>query len=328
MTTRISFWAAVGLWMAVGQALGQTSPDQQGAASNQPAQQSAAPSNGASPYGSNAGRQDEARRQDGVGQNVVPQGPATQPRAPQQPPAPPFVLTIEQQQQLDAVLQAWEQTNKNVKTFECTFTRFEYNLLWGNANQPRLDKGEIKYAAPDKGMYRVDVPRPEHWICDGQSIFEYSFQKKELIEYKLPPELRGKAISDGPLPFLFGADAQKLKQRYYLRVTAQSATEIRLEAYPMSQQAAANMHHAELILHAMQPYALKIHSPNGKDSTVYVFEGIRINETKPLAPLRFFENNPFHATTPRGWQKIVEPGAAQAASRPPQMSNQPLVPRR
>ena len=34
----------------------------------------------------------------------------------------------------------------------------------------------------------------------------------------MPPELQGKAIVDGPLPFLFGADAQKLKQRYYLRI--------------------------------------------------------------------------------------------------------------
>jgi len=56
------------------------------------------------------------------------------------------------------------------------------------------------------------------WICDGNSIFEYNRQKKQVIEYPLPPESRGKAISDGPLPFLFGAEAQKLKQRYYLHV--------------------------------------------------------------------------------------------------------------
>ena len=35
------------------------------------------------------------------------------------------------------------------------------------------------------------------------------------------PQLQGKAIVDGPLPFLFGAEAKKLKERYWLKVDSQ-----------------------------------------------------------------------------------------------------------
>ena len=53
----------------------------------------------------------------------------------------------------------------------------------------------------------------EHWVCDGTSIYEYRTEQKQLVERPIPKEMQGKAIVDGPLPFLFGAEAAKLKQR-------------------------------------------------------------------------------------------------------------------
>jgi TIGR03009 family protein len=326
MTTRISL-AGMGILIAVSQAMGQTSPyqppPQDQPASQVPdrspqfyAPQNSVPQNSVPQYPS---------PQEAASQNMVPQDPNIQRRAPQQPPVPPFVLTPQEQQQLDMVLQGWEQHSKNVRTFECKFTRFEYDPTFGDANKPRFeDNGEIKYAAPDKGMFRVDAPRREHWVCDGQSIFEYNFLKKELIEYKLPPDMHGQAIADGPLPFLFGADAKKLKQRYYLRVTDQPAqNEFWLEARPKYQRDAANFVRARLILQNMQPHALETYSPNGKDHTSYLFENIRVNARDPLAPLRFFQGDPFRAATPPGWRKIVEPAAGQPGNPPAHASGQP-----
>src|SRR5690606_18964006 len=97
---------------------------------------------------------------------------------------------------------------------------------------------EIKYATPDKGMFQVTalqelqmplqpgakpnfVNQPEqkfeHWVCDGNSVFEFRHIEKQLVETQLPPAMRGKAIADGPLPFLFGANADALKNRYWIR---------------------------------------------------------------------------------------------------------------
>ncbi len=245
-----------------------------------------------------------------------------------QPPPAPFQLTPQQEALLDRVLQAWEQRSKKVKTFSCKFTRWEFDPVFGPPDKANhVDQGQIKYGAPDRGMFRVthtqngdqmvriDDQRAEHWICDGESIYEYNCTKKQLIERKLPPSLQGKAIADGPLPFLFGAEAEKLKRRYFLRIiTPQNVQkeEIWLEAYPRFQKDAADFRRAQLILKAehMQPFALQIHLPNGKNRTVYQFDEIVIND-----PLGFLKGNPFHALTPPFWKRIVEEAPAERVGR-------------
>jgi len=221
-------------------------------------------------------------------------------------PAAPFQLTPQQKAYLDQVLQAWEQRNAGVKTFECDFTRWQYDPVFGDANKPKYrDDGHLKYAPPDRGRFDIKGERPEKWICNGKSIFEFNYAKKQLIEYKLPPDMQGRAIADSPLPFLFGAKAGELKRRYFLRIITPAGAkgQIWLEAHPKFQQDAANFKRAELILIAqgMTPYGLQIYLPNGKNRTAYQFYNIVTND-----PLRFFKGDPFRAVAPPFWKKIVE----------------------
>jgi len=247
----------------------------------------------------------------GPNQPIGPQMPTLQ-HAPaaQQPPTTPFRLTPQQEVELDRMLIAWEQQGKKVRTFAANFTRWEYDPVFGDPNKPKSqDEGKLKYAAPDKGMFHIDGEQPEHWVCNGESVFEFSNVKKQLIEYQLPPELQGKAITNGPLPFLFGAEAAKLKQRYYMRIVTPKEVEgkqVWLEAIPRSQQDAANFRLVELILNTkdMLPHGLQIFAPNGKNRTVYQFRDIVTND-----PFGFLKGNPFHPFTPLGWKKIVEPAA-------------------
>jgi hypothetical protein len=150
------------------------------------------------------------------------------------PPAP-FQLTETQQELLDQILLKWEKQSDKVKTFRCSFTRWEYDKAFGNPNdafKKSQGQGEIRYKSPDCGEYsisslsefdpakKVESPKTEgldHWLCDGQAIFEFNSMKKQLIERRLSPELKGKAIADGPLPFVFGAKADQLKRRYWMR---------------------------------------------------------------------------------------------------------------
>ena len=102
---------------------------------------------------------------------------------------------------MEAALQAWQQHSNRVKNFRASFVRFEYDLVFGPADKPRyVDTGAIAFGAPDKGMFSVEKPRQEYWVCDGKSIFEYDYAKKRVTEYRLPPELQGKQITNGPLP--------------------------------------------------------------------------------------------------------------------------------
>ncbi len=163
-------------------------------------------------------------------------------------------LSPDQQAALDRLLIGWESRNAKVTTWSCTFYKWEYNA-WSpaDASGERLafseSTGEIKYAAPDKGLFRVKSSkqwnaekrkydaRPsnsgEHWVCNGTSIYEFRHSERQLRETKLPPEMRGRAISEGPLPFVFGAKADTLKKRYSMRIiTPPSVTDqIWLEAY-------------------------------------------------------------------------------------------------
>ncbi len=237
--------------------------------------------------------------------------------------APPFVLSPAEQEQLDRVLAAWEERSSKIKTFECEFTRWEFDPVWGPPNQPkRIVRGKIMYAAPDKGLFLVDeevingrlqpATQPERWVCDGRSVYEYRFETKQIVETPLPPELQGKTITEGPLPFLFGAQAESLKRRYYMRIiTPQNVTdEIWLEAFPKYQQEAANFQRAQLILKLPQLdiFALQLYHPSAQAAsqsrTVFQFDRIKIN---PVDFLRLFKEDPFKPVLPdSSWAKVIE----------------------
>jgi TIGR03009 family protein len=252
-------------------------------------------------------------------------GPGIQRRLPA---GPPFVLSPDEQQDLAAVLVDWERRGREIKTFRCDFTRLEYrpdptdpDPRIRDGTKPRfVDVGYIRFAAPDKGLFHVDPPRPDQWLCDGRSIYEFRYQRKEMWEYPLPPESRGEAIADGPLPFLFGAAANKLNDRYWLRVKERPGpNEVLLQGFPKRQKDATNFSCVELILRNMQPYAIKVYDPNKRDNTVYVFEHLRVNESELFLPI-FGRGDAFRPSTPRGWKKIIEnPAPPEPAALPQQM---------
>ena len=273
---------------------------------------------------------------------LMPRDPTLQRVRPQRVPGAPFTLTPQQQADLDRMLIRWEQRGASVRTFECEFTRFDYDGVFDSSNEPSaILKGEIRYAAPDKGLYHVKgavvgyrwangqaeggqfVPGQEadRWICDGKSYFQYDYQNKRLVEFRLPPEQQnGRALRQGPLPFVFGAEAEYLKQRYFLRLVTppEAQGQVWMEAYPKFQADAANFRKATLILteSTMQPYAMETALPNGKSRTVYQFDRPKVNARNPLDLLGVFENNWLHVRTPRGWTKVVEGGTQPQAQRP------------
>jgi TIGR03009 family protein len=195
---------------------------------------------------------------------------APQSNTPQQPPG--FPLSPERQKRVDDILTFWEKQTAEIKTFQCEYVREEYDPVMGPRNAPeKIIQGIIKYAAPDKGLMedrevKGYVPpekkgdaeyRPlpdafgQYWLCDGLSVFLKDFRKKVLTETKLPLELRGKAIAEGPLPFVFGAKAEAMKKRFWIReVTPDNnpGGEYFLEVLPKEREDAANYEKIVVIL--------------------------------------------------------------------------------
>jgi TIGR03009 family protein len=281
-----------------------------------------------SPYAPPAAREAAPAWLPAAGPVAPPAGPSPRPIA--QAPSAPFDLSPQEVAEVDRVLKLWEQRSAGVRTFQCGFKRWKYDPIFGPQGAPQFeDIGLIKYSAPDRGVFQltktvkdgaehaIDPERVEHWICDGKSIFEILPKQRTVKEYPLPIELQGKAITNGPLPFLFGAKADDLKQRYFMRLVTPAHVQSQqtwIEAYPRNQANAASFSRAILVLtnHNMQPFGIKLFETNGKNETSYQFFDIVVND-----PLRFFKGDPFHASVPFGWQKVVEqPPASQAARMP------------
>jgi TIGR03009 family protein len=191
-------------------------------------------------------------------------------------------ISPQEQQYVDQLLDYWENSTKNLERLSCDFKLFEYSsnapFVQQLAQQTGQDVRQIKYKAsqgvvrymkPDKGMYKVDMAialtgkldktgQPEmlsseqldqdYWICDGETIHQYDRVDKKVTHYVIPAELRGQNIMETPLPFLFGIEKVKVKERFWVRAlqpppmpNGQPNSDMFLiEAYPKFQQDAQN----------------------------------------------------------------------------------------
>jgi TIGR03009 family protein len=275
-------------------------------------------------------------------QPAAPQG--AQPQlAPQAPPG--FELNALQQAFLNQVLDKWQAESGKIQTFSCRFERLDFNAAFRPAeNMPlSIDQGELSYSKPDKGSFRISEIKKwqqkqapsgqpagqvqgeyvvqseaigEHWVCDGKSVFEYRHNQKLLVERPIPPQLQGMAIMDGPLPFLFGADANKLKARYWLRVIHDNQTEIWLEAQPRHQADAANFSLVRVILDRQKvlPKAMEVNLPD-RSRHVYKFDLANASINHPLARIGALFDRP---RTPPFWKHVIDEPPVEQASQPAQ----------
>jgi hypothetical protein len=327
---------------------------------------------------------------------VAGQAPAAAPKAPPAPIAP-FKLSPAEQLLLDETLKRWEERNSKIKTFKCTFRRWEYDNSFADdlesaraelakiqaEAEPNSDKrpdsktdpdrvavlqqliatlqrvvappghclrsdaeGVIKYKPPDQGMFRVtklkefdpNVKRApkaplltevkenlEHWVCDGKAIHEFKppadGRRGEHLIHVIPEEMRGEAIADGPVPFIFGAKADKLKARYWLREATppeEKGQHVWLEVYPKFQHDAANFRRVKVVLKAADHslHGLMIELPSGKQQSTFLFEDIVIND--------FFggvKGDFDPPKTPRGWVPIIDPPAETPTANKPDAQN-------
>jgi TIGR03009 family protein len=294
-----------------------------------------------------AAAQQTAPQQPGVQPQGVQQQPAAQ--APVQPPAaapmpPGFQLNALEQANLDQVLDKWQLESGTVITFKCPFERWEYDIAFGpNNNQDPLNKnkGELSYHKPDKGSFEIteintfkELPVPpgtprkgdwvkqpdaigDHWVCDGKSVYEYRPSQKQLVEHPIPPQLQGQAIVDGPLPFLFGADAAKLKQRYWMRIDQtqnQDPNQIWLIARPKFQEQAADLTEVDVILDRQRllPKYMQVWMPN-KSRHMYIFDIDKSSKNNPIDRIQALFERP---RIPFGWKRVVENLPLQQAAAP------------
>ena len=291
-------------------------------------------------------------------QRFTPQVQTQQPRQnadAQVPAGPPegFQLTPQQAQLVDKMLQFWEDKTSRIKTLEGEFGRYVFDPVFGPKNAPAtFTTGVIRYSAPDKGMiqekdlkgrgsgiYQYNEAKAkagdkwpfeedpkaigEHWVCDGKSVFEFSHKTKELVEIKLPPQMQGNAIADGPLPFMFGAKAATIKERYWVREVprANQQAPYQLELVPKRRGESYSLVRIYLDPQNFLPTEMTLYDLNKVGKSRYMFKNLKANGTKNQV-VNFFGNF-VSPKTPRGWTKIVKDVSKPQAPRQAQAPRQP-----
>jgi hypothetical protein len=118
----------------------------------------------------------------------------------------------------------------------------------------------------------------EHWACDGKQIYKVDYQQRTVEEIPIPPELQGQGITQGPLPFVFGAKAAELKARYYIRFDPEKPPIAKgqswLEIRPKYRRDAENFAKVRLALRTndMFPIGIEIYGTNGQDRDAFALE--------------------------------------------------------
>lgn len=259
-------------------------------------------------------------------------------------PAPqPMQVSVE----LDKILDVWEAKSAIFQTLQGTHDRYLYQPTIGREVRAT---GRYFFEKPDKG--RIDLESveiqagavssqkdahgnplrlmsadPEIWVCDSTQILGLStaFGEKQYSRVEIPPHLRGENVADGPLPFLFGVSADKMKARYRLQLGPQHSWsegnptgQVHVIAFPTRATDAQNWQRAEVLLEGKHffPTAIRLRHGIGPsaDQTVYVFnlkevsanQAWRARGMRALLPMGF---NPF-APSLRGF-KLLENHQAQ-----------------
>lgn len=238
----------------------------------------------------------------------------TLPAAAQQAPFAPLSPVLSQQ--LDQVLAAWQRQSEQVERLRCKFERWQF--IPGSAptgKHATYAAGELKYLAPDKGSFKTtslffytqgESGAPEYkqitgrfgdwWVCTGTELMEFDRTDKECVITEIPEAMQGKTIYESSLPFVFNLDAERIKQRFWIRpiesATGQTVQTLQnpaggkyvFEAYPRRQSDAANYQLVRIHLNARDftIQALEIYPPNYDAKTnvaydVYQFSEIEMN---------------------------------------------------
>ena len=270
-----------------------------------------------------------ARSHDANQGQPVGQGPAPNALAGKQDTGPPigFQLTKAQSDGINQMLEYWEQQTSKIKTFRTEYGRREFDPVFGpQDNFKTVSTGEIRYAAPDRGMIkekvvydydpakakqgvkppftRKDDEVGEHWVCDGNSVFEFNHAQKQIVETKLPPEMRGKAIAEGPLPFMFGAKAASIRRRYWIREIPREQKDqpYQLELVPKGRGNAFARVKIYLDPKKFMPDRIDVFDLNGRGHVEYQFKNRRINAVTDN--VKNFWDSFVSPKPPRGWTKV------------------------
>ncbi|MEL6106056.1 MAG: TIGR03009 domain-containing protein [Planctomycetota bacterium] len=258
----------------------------------------------------------------------------------------PFpALNAQQQQELDQHLLQWQNRSRGTRTLETRYVRWRFDQKDAPAGIPaHRAEGQLKYATPDKGLFRDDSivfyvgmeankpqfkadPRKpgDYWVCNGKEIVRYDQAELKCTVMALPPEMQGVQIFNSPLPFVFNLNAAQIKERFWIRtLPAQQPNTYLIEAWPRKQNDRAQYKVVHVSLSSnYDVLGLVVYAPNYDVRTANNYDLYEFTKVKRNGITAGFMNgwlkNFIPQQPPKGWEVVHEKflGPAQVAGQPP-----------
>lgn len=220
---------------------------------------------------------------------------------------PPFELTPEEMENLNTFLAKWENFSKDIKRVSCEVhvREFDGGVFHQDRKTPMAHTwGIFRFIFPNKLFYHVrgefvylgngpnGEPKSE-WkpssnetkiVYDGKSFTQYDYKKKVATVFPIPEEEQNQDLSlDGPFPLFFIANADRLKEKFYLKIVTPAeavSRDVWIEAYPRYADDAQEYQKLILLMRLtdLQPYFLRKMNPNGKSHSDLEFQNVAINK--------------------------------------------------
>ena len=270
--------------------------------------------------------------------------PATKPPAPFDPNAEKARVELEAKarQEMDHVLEEWEQKSKKIVSLDVSFDRIDKSPGWGD----QYFRGRAMLQSPDlaclefqkyklgpngKPLFGADklgnpVPQTESQpteriICTGTDVLQYSYEERKIYIFPLDKQSRQKALQQGPLPFLFNMKAAEAKSRYSMNLIKQDDKDYLIGILPRETVDKQSFSKAFLWLNkeTFLPNQLWLYTVGDKERQEFQFVG----GSNTIVPNAAMDKKWFAFAKIEGWKEIrnpavgAEPGpAAQGLAQP------------
>lgn len=191
---------------------------------------------------------------------------------------------------MEAVLNEWAARSAEVKSLDAKFERIDRKPLWDNG-KPTTYRGRALLQSPNKACINIEKIVPpdkkgvdtefyERIVCTGREVYHYTAPTVQIFVYPLDAAVRGHALEEGPLPFLFDMKVDEARRRYHMTYEGEDDSEFNISIEPLQAIDRENFTRAQIYLNKRTylPNSLKLYHPNGKDTESYLFSTIERNK--------------------------------------------------
>lgn len=193
--------------------------------------------------------------------------------------APPFDLSCEESDKIDAILLAWQQASRDRSKDVQHFVQYYYDTVFGTEWEP-VDTvtGDLSVSSPRCGLYQVEDGTV---AMNGDSVILNGRTIDAAVDDSWLPCFRNLSLHTATgslLPFLFAVQDGTLRERCYVRRISPSRVvnqeEVWLEVIPRYEPDTSMFQRLQVILISphMTLKAAKLEMPDGHHSLVYVFD--------------------------------------------------------